>query len=278
MTEILNEARAKLERAEGYIKEVERDIGRWGDTIKPDVQRATLTGGHNPQEGYFSCIFADGPLPQPPAALSLLIGDALHNLRCALDYLAWQLVATGEGAKPLDEGIASRVQFPVVSTGRKGKTASAVFQDQHERRLPGVRTADIDEVRKWQPFVTNAANPEAEPLARFSRLSNHDKHRSLRPTKVLLTNLVADPIEANAHFVITGVEALTDTYTPGTEFLRVHGRRAGDGEPEVRVGFPNTTLTVVYEDIEVGVTSVLHDARQAIGTILDTFEPLLAVP
>jgi len=46
----------------------------------------------------------------PPEDLALIAGDAIHNLRSALDHIAWELVAAGSSEPN------HRTQFPVGKT------------------------------------------------------------------------------------------------------------------------------------------------------------------
>jgi hypothetical protein len=47
---------------------------------------------------------------EPPIYLGVVVGDFLHNLRCTLDHLVWQLVLLN-GAEP-----SYRNYFPIVNT------------------------------------------------------------------------------------------------------------------------------------------------------------------
>ncbi len=56
-------------------------------------------------------------LDQPPAHLSLIIGDCIHNLRAALDNLALELAVSHMGAQ-LTKSIADDSGFPIFATER----------------------------------------------------------------------------------------------------------------------------------------------------------------
>ena len=110
-----------------------------------------------------------------PVRLGAIAGDLVHNVRSALDLLAWALVES-RGTMPTSERDQSNVQFPIVFS-------EAQFTDQAKRRLPGVPSHVIADIRQRQPFVMSPAGwDESHQLGRLVRLSNSDKHRILTPT------------------------------------------------------------------------------------------------
>jgi hypothetical protein len=94
-----------------------------------------------------------------------IIGDCLHNLRSALDHLAWQLVLL-DGQKP-----SFATSFPV----RRTKDESRPLL------LPKVCRQDIlTAIEQVQPYsdVGNPADPPVlNPLWALHRLNIIDKHR-----------------------------------------------------------------------------------------------------
>src|SRR5258706_11614664 len=70
-------------------------------------------------------IFRLSKVPTVPPVLSAIIGDAIHNLRVSLDYLAWQLViATGE--KPPMSG-GGGTSFPLCKKPPKAEDGGNVY-------------------------------------------------------------------------------------------------------------------------------------------------------
>lgn len=125
---------------------------------------------------------------EPPALLSVIVGDILHNLRSALDHLAWQLVQFA-GAKP-----GFHTKFPIHDTEK-----SWVREIEHRRRS-GDRPSPLQGVdpthRVWtfiegiQPYHGGEC---ADALTNLRALSNADKHRAL-----LLSGGVTNPEEIAA--------------------------------------------------------------------------------
>jgi len=99
-----------------------------------------------------------------PMHFSLLIGDALNNLRCALDHTAYYLVCVGEGSvKTFPDA-----KFPT------GGSASE-YRSQRDRAVKGMRQDAIKAIDALEPYTGGAG----EFFWHLVRLNNHDKHRLL---------------------------------------------------------------------------------------------------
>src|ERR1700686_281492 len=89
--------RLKIERAKKHIRDLGVRIRMFCESdaytigVKPhpiaEIQQTTL---------YFASV---DPIPDD---ISLIIGDAVHNLRSSLDHLAWQLVLANGGISSRD--------------------------------------------------------------------------------------------------------------------------------------------------------------------------------
>lgn len=116
-------------------------------------------------------FFAHMAQPPPVAEWALVLGDAVHCVRSALDALAWELTHLN-GRVPSNE---RQVAFPLDKKPAQFKNRRA-----HLDTVPGDVFARIEAV---QPF--HAPDPEHSLLALISDLDNQDKHRttlSLRPS------------------------------------------------------------------------------------------------
>jgi hypothetical protein len=101
---------------------------------------------------------------QPPLSLGPIIGDAIHNIRSALDYLAYELSARKSRS----------TQFPICSD------ESQFRSDDTLRRIEGITGSERELIERVQPYkATNP--PRHDPLAILNKLSNRDKHRLLLP-------------------------------------------------------------------------------------------------
>jgi hypothetical protein len=91
-------ASAKLRRAREHTGDLERDLSRY---VNADTYPVEVVTGSSEFERVVRVLSA----PEIPCERwALMIGDAVHNLRSALDHVVWQLA----GADPTD----SPTMFP----------------------------------------------------------------------------------------------------------------------------------------------------------------------
>jgi len=169
----------KVERAKKHVLDLEAEYDRFHQT-KP----YTFSDSTNPQTGERTYYVKHAePIPME---FSVIIGDALNNLRCALDHLAYHLVCVGVGAiKPFPDA-----KFP------PGNSLSD-YTDQKNRALHGMRQDAVKAIDALEPY----AGGVGEIYFRLSRLNNFDKHRLLltawsrfeAPTLKSLTRPCAPP-------------------------------------------------------------------------------------
>ena len=82
-------------------------------------------------------------LKQPPRELRLMIGDALHNLRSALDNLAYELAVAY--TSPLPPHLAETSEFPIFAEEAK-------YAKDRKRKIGAMHPDAQDEVTKLQPY------------------------------------------------------------------------------------------------------------------------------
>jgi hypothetical protein len=98
----------------------------------------------------------------PPDEWSLLAGEAIQNLRSALDHVIWASIK-----RP-----STRTAFPIFTDPRE-------FQVLGTPMLRGVSDSIRAAVEKAQPYRTFPDAPAEAFLERLRVLSNLDKHRTL---------------------------------------------------------------------------------------------------
>jgi hypothetical protein len=118
--------RLKIERAKKHIRDLDTAIQAfvlnkpYRLEVKPhpiaEIQHTTL---------YVAEI---KPVPQE---ISLIVGDAIHNLRSALDHLAWQLVEAGGGTPDRN------TYFPICDSAQQ--YASAMGNREIQKIAPEAR-------------------------------------------------------------------------------------------------------------------------------------------
>jgi hypothetical protein len=104
--------RLKTERAKKHIRDLDAAIGVY-IADKP----YTIGTKPHPVPAIDNVTLYVESLKSIPDDVPLILGDAIHNLRSALDHLAWQLVEAGGGAPSKD------TYFPVAETEHQYKSA-----------------------------------------------------------------------------------------------------------------------------------------------------------
>lgn len=163
---------AKIRWAKGHLTKLKRGIN---DTLTTHPYR--FVGEMDAQTGEYVLSVRDLPAMDP--AWSLQVGDVVHNLRSALDHLAWQLVIL-DGGEPTE-----KTQFPVRKSALNAKGELA-----HTQLRPAVSNPDIlDALEAVQPYIGpegQPANYAENPLWRLNRLDITDKHRLLLVVRAAL--------------------------------------------------------------------------------------------
>src|SRR5215217_4894753 len=85
----------------------------------------------------------------PPAKLALIVGDAVHNMRAALDHAVFDTAYRHSGGRlsPRDE---ENLMMPIIGDGTK-----ADFAKTARRRLPHIPKLVRDVIEEEQPFAWN---------------------------------------------------------------------------------------------------------------------------
>jgi hypothetical protein len=108
---------------------------------------------------------------EPPLRMGAIVGDIAHNLRSALDYLVWELVASHSGG-PEHLGWPYP-QFPIYTDPKKWDPAGK------KSPIRGVSPQAAERLKLVQPFNPNPTVLGPSPLLLLHHLWNRDKHRSI---------------------------------------------------------------------------------------------------
>jgi hypothetical protein len=189
----LEGARLRLDRAKWHMDELDQTFRSY---------LATIQFEHHPEfpNSPWKFEVVEDPIT---ATFPVILGEAIQNMRTALDYLVYELVIHTRGRKPRNP-----TQFPL------NVAASEFFRRRYQiSELPGELRRRI---RKLQPYQTK--HPRIHPLAVLGRLSNTDKHRLLLTTVhrigAISMNLKGSPTGP----VIVGTQAVAiPHYLQGTE-------------------------------------------------------------
>jgi hypothetical protein len=152
--------RTKVERAVQLRREVTQRIADFHSRGPYEFGRREIESGYD--------LFPTRIDPVP-TDLSAAVGDVIHNLRAALDLLAWQLVEAN-GARP-------RIPENAFPIGPRGPLTSNGWRDSVHHRLRGASDDVLDAVIGMAPFADGAS--QDHDLWVLHQLDIIDKHRLL---------------------------------------------------------------------------------------------------
>jgi hypothetical protein len=155
--------RVKIERAKKNLSDTEAEIRANRDKHSQVVIR----DDHSKIRSGFSQM-ADYPpirkLPRLPASAIATAGDVVHNLRSALDHLAYQLAVVGTpSVEP-----SRRIEFPIAKD-------ATTYESEKAKKVQGMRPEAIEAIDRLQPYKGGC---NGDILWRLHELDNINKHRT----------------------------------------------------------------------------------------------------
>lgn len=264
----LSGAWAKFKRAQSHVAQLRGEIEQEG---APDPRVVPLRLEYDDVDRAF--VYRIEHAMQVREHWPLLVGDAVHNFRCALDHLAWQLAMKFlDGGEP-SGGLAKRIQFPIVSDSTKWPGNLSHW----------LRQEDIDSLALFQPMEPYYRQQPGRNhgLEGLAFLSNRDKHRKLHllqvvPEGLSVTNqafvdCVPDPRPTPegslASVIVSPIDQILES---GREVLRVFIVPTG---PDPHVDFaPRLFCYVAVHQPTWEVLGMLNSMRKGIGAILSSFD------
>jgi hypothetical protein len=155
----LDGAKLKIVRAKEHLDAIEDAIASYINSEPYITDAKKYTQGRHPQAELSNQIHP---------RISAIIGDCLHNLRCSLDYVMWEIGGTyvGRPLVPPPDG-RDRLYFPICH-------APTEFDNRYVKQLADFKIPDpvVADLRAVQPYNTGY-----EALALLNVLINVDKHR-----------------------------------------------------------------------------------------------------
>ena len=166
---ILKSAELKLERALYHINELEKCIKEFLNSNPYEISYLPIKPDKDGKTERYDVIFKkNNPIPDQ---FNLILGDAMHNIRAAFDYLAFALVKSYAKDSPVNE---KDISFPFTQNREK-------FEKHVKKRLPYLckNLELIDRIEKLQPynFVNSKKGTQKNLLTTIRDLDNIDKHR-----------------------------------------------------------------------------------------------------
>lgn len=165
MSALVRSVELKLNRASMQVQLLSQAISMWVAS-NPITAECKLRDGRLG----FQLIQKDFAVAPPLDEWSLQFGECVHNLRSALDNLAFALarVRRDPPEKP------NRIAFPIYQERAK-------FEKDGRGNIDQLPPAAAELIEKLQPFQRNGSpefgTPERDALVLLQSLSNADKHR-----------------------------------------------------------------------------------------------------
>lgn len=214
--EISTWANQKFARAQEHVSALNGRLPLWYARAKMETEPVISEDGRRVE---VIVRLHDEP---PLSEWSLILGDAVHNYRAALDALVWELTNLGDRTPKEPK----KVTFPMVTDQSKWKYAAEYLESMPPEAL--------ERVRQVQPF--NYEPGEVSAIWLLHQLDIQDKHRSLIeidfvPTRVGFENATFRLEDENAE--------LAPSIRP-TE----HGVRNGESVVTIDLGAPVTEAHV----------------------------------
>lgn len=152
--------RSKLQRAREHVALLTSEFEAWSQSLEIEALV---------DESRRQVILKVVAVPEVPLRWSTILGDAVHNYRCVLDHLVWQLARANQ---PPNQPLRNTLQFPIVSE-------KANWADQHFRiaQISKRHQAQIESMQPYHRGYWMGAGPPRQPLEDLRDLSNVDKHR-----------------------------------------------------------------------------------------------------
>ena len=146
----------RIQRAKSFIQELEGALAEFEAALFRSIE---FKGSDTKESVEIKTNFSRPHAELLPTA-SAITGDAVNNMRSALDYLVYELAKHNEGR------VITGTQFVIAQNPNE-------FEHQRNTRLRGLSPRQVDIIRNVQPFqgVT-----WSQILA---EISNQDKHREL---------------------------------------------------------------------------------------------------
>jgi hypothetical protein len=211
----------KLERAKQHIEDFVAQADSFYKKISPRFFVQDNTKTHERA----LCVDIDTTVPDH---FPLIIGDAIHNLRSALDHLTWEIV------KPLNPPRPDEVYFPFC---REAKSFEAILT---KRQIKLASKEIVDKFRELKPYPGGN-----DLLYGLHKLDIADKHQLIVPVRSLVGFDRLDLSDLSPGFPIIENRAFTNIdkdnrlavwrYDPSVPF--VQPKKGADIEVTIQIMF-----------------------------------------
>jgi hypothetical protein len=271
---------AKLNRAKRQVDALRRDIF---ETNEGDPK--TIGLGRKFESDSQAIVYRIDRVPEVKECWGLLVGEVIHNFRCTLDHLWWQLAILHLRREPTEKE-AGEIQFPLFT--------KEAFRDDPQmfwkhRFLNHVSGDYLTTIERMQPYNTTGTN-QVHALRALVELSNIDKHRVVHPVVTIplegfLTVVRADGDVVDCVRLLridpdTGAQAtvraypLRDSPQIGDKVFEAFCRPTGPN-PDVDLHASLSGYIAIREtwDLMDTLDFIGHQVVEIVGGVTPLFEP-----
>jgi hypothetical protein len=167
--------RQKIERAKQHISNLKIANDAFLDT-EPYAFTTQINAQTGEQEFHAARDFQVAP-----DEIALIVGDVVHNLRAALDHLAFQLWLNS----PLRTGSGRHVYYPIAESADK-------YKAEHMRKVKGMTDDAIHAIGATEPYQGG----KGDALWVINELDIADKHRTLLVSDVRVSGFKLYPTKS----------------------------------------------------------------------------------
>jgi hypothetical protein len=185
-SDVYRQALAKHDWAEQHIDKLNAVLVSWRQ-----VNPCTTVVKKNAETG--DVTYCVDYVPAVPVEVSLIIGDVLHSLRGALDYIACGMVVAGGGK------ITSKTKFPI-------RKVATDWEVSGLRLVDGAHQLAIEALRRIQPYQTGNSF-----LWTLNQMNNIDKHHLLLTASLVDFGRTVGPNEEAAQIEASIPGFITNT-------------------------------------------------------------------
>lgn len=169
----MNDWWLKYKRAEKHMVDIKREAERYASSNPYSFTRIKLSDSENKIVGRFQIT------EEPDPMITVILGDFVHNLRSALDYIVVACVPKKR---------RYNASFPIIFEDIFAKDKSGNFVVNDSKRRDSFNSAIEDIHPEARAFIISIQSyqfsdmgipPDVLSLGILSRLENADKHRQL---------------------------------------------------------------------------------------------------
>jgi hypothetical protein len=225
-------AEAKLARAQENLHALDAEIVKFFET-----EPYTSFDEFHPESAERGVVLTRvRVLREPPDLLGLIVGEAVHNLRCVFEYLVHELASYRAGSE------VALTQYPMYGDIFDYR---AYRRSKHGRWLKMLTIYERAVIQSTQPY---RSRDEAciHPLAVLTVLSNQDKHRVLHTTLGIRTGAQLKIELGEGANTIYGIQVFPGTLKDGAPISAVT-IGVDSPTPDVKV-HPELGLNVAFEN------------------------------